>query len=271
MEYPPEERTQLVKKLNRSTTAIPSHLHRPTKPPSSATPNPQKQTQHPTPKSINSLILSNSVSEFIEQDATRLYFKRHGTVFIRLEGHDGGVDSIDGAEGGDEDSELGQISDCVGRNMTHEYGDGKAEREDEGAIRAADDADPVAGRVGGVPLEEEEDQRHRLEHRIIISNAVDGGGGGGLNHRWSDAQASEMLYLRTEMIMSDSRNWRNRTIAHYWSCSKGHFTEAENRDHYLPSTDVDTLSNQQCSITRRAEGQCGHRLFLRYFGTGNLC
>ncbi|CAL5420815.1 unnamed protein product [Camellia sinensis] len=56
--------------------------------------------------------------------------------------------------------------------------------------------------------EEEEDQRHRLEHRIIISNAVDGGGeGGGLNHRWSDAQASEMLYLRTEMIMSDSRRF----------------------------------------------------------------
>ncbi|XP_028099859.1 vacuolar protein sorting-associated protein 53 A-like [Camellia sinensis] len=73
-------------------------------------------------------------------------------------GHDGGVDSIDGAEGGDdvgggleaveaEDSELGQISDCVGRNMTHEDGDGKAER----ASRAVDDADPVAGRVGGVP------------------------------------------------------------------------------------------------------------------------
>ncbi|KAI7989421.1 Pleiotropic drug resistance protein 1 [Camellia lanceoleosa] len=85
IEYPPEERTQLVKKLNRSTIAIPSHLHRPTKPPSSTTPNPQKQTQHPTPKSMNSLILTNSVSEFIEQDATRLYFKRHGTVLIRLE------------------------------------------------------------------------------------------------------------------------------------------------------------------------------------------
>lgn len=52
-----------------------------------------------------------------------------------------------------EDSELGQISDRVGRNLTHESGGGKAEREDEGAIRVADDADPVAGRVGGVPLE----------------------------------------------------------------------------------------------------------------------
>ncbi|CAL5359015.1 unnamed protein product [Camellia sinensis] len=78
-------RIQLVKKLNRSTTAIPYHLRRPTKPPSSATANPQKQTQHPTPKSMNSLILSNSVSEFIEQNPTRLCFKRHGTALIRLE------------------------------------------------------------------------------------------------------------------------------------------------------------------------------------------
>ncbi|GFY98206.1 RING/U-box superfamily protein [Actinidia rufa] len=40
--------------------------------------------------------------------------------------------------------------------------------------------------------------RHRLEHRIII-------GEGGFRPRWSDVQPSDLLYLRSEMILSESR------------------------------------------------------------------
>lgn len=42
----------------------------------------------------------------------------------------------------------------------------------------------------------------RFEHRIIIS-----AGGGGFNHRWSDVQPSDLLYLRSEMLLSDSRRF----------------------------------------------------------------
>ncbi|PON34435.1 43kDa postsynaptic protein [Parasponia andersonii] len=42
-----------------------------------------------------------------------------------------------------------------------------------------------------------------FEHRIIVSP----GCGGGLHQRWSDVQPSELLYLRTEMIISDSRRF----------------------------------------------------------------
>ncbi|KAJ6759687.1 E3 UBIQUITIN-PROTEIN LIGASE ATL42 [Salix purpurea] len=41
------------------------------------------------------------------------------------------------------------------------------------------------------------DDKTRLEHRIIVS--------GGLHQRWSDVQPSDLLYLRSEMILSDSR------------------------------------------------------------------
>ena len=41
----------------------------------------------------------------------------------------------------------------------------------------------------------------RLDHRIIISAA----GSGGFHQRWSDVQPSDLLYLRSEMIISDSR------------------------------------------------------------------
>ncbi|XP_059637396.1 RING-H2 finger protein ATL43 [Cornus florida] len=41
---------------------------------------------------------------------------------------------------------------------------------------------------------------HRFEHRIIVS-----GGSRGLQQRWSDVQPSDLLYLRSEMIISDSR------------------------------------------------------------------
>lgn len=57
------------------------------------------------------------------------------------------------------------------------------------------------------------DQRRRLEHRIIVSppgcgdGNVDGDGGIQCynDERWSDVQPSDLLYLRSEMIMSDSR------------------------------------------------------------------
>ncbi|KAJ4709194.1 RING-H2 finger protein [Melia azedarach] len=44
----------------------------------------------------------------------------------------------------------------------------------------------------------------RFEHRIIISA---GGSSGGFHHRWSDVQPSDLLYLRSEMIISDSRRF----------------------------------------------------------------
>ncbi|KAL6987174.1 RING-type E3 ubiquitin transferase [Sarracenia purpurea var. burkii] len=53
--------------------------------------------------------------------------------------------------------------------------------------------------------EEEERRRRRLEHRIIIGEV--GGAGSGFRRRWSDAQSSDLLYLRSEMIMSDSRRF----------------------------------------------------------------
>ncbi|KAL6292464.1 hypothetical protein ACE6H2_000606 [Prunus campanulata] len=44
--------------------------------------------------------------------------------------------------------------------------------------------------------------RTRLEHRIIISPGF-ACGPGGLHQRWSDVQPSDLLYLRSEMIMSE--------------------------------------------------------------------
>ncbi|KAL6332012.1 hypothetical protein AAG906_020369 [Vitis piasezkii] len=41
----------------------------------------------------------------------------------------------------------------------------------------------------------------RLDHRIIVSAA----GSGGFHQRWSDVQPSDLLYLRSEMIISDNR------------------------------------------------------------------
>lgn len=41
----------------------------------------------------------------------------------------------------------------------------------------------------------------RFEHRISIVS----GGGGGFHQRWSDVQTSDLLYLRSEKIISDSR------------------------------------------------------------------
>uniref|UniRef100_A0A5B7BNL8 RING-type E3 ubiquitin transferase n=1 Tax=Davidia involucrata TaxID=16924 RepID=A0A5B7BNL8_DAVIN len=43
----------------------------------------------------------------------------------------------------------------------------------------------------------------RFEHRIIVS----AGTGGSHHQRWSDVQASDLLYLRSEMIISDSRRF----------------------------------------------------------------
>ncbi|KAJ0030479.1 hypothetical protein Pint_13946 [Pistacia integerrima] len=43
----------------------------------------------------------------------------------------------------------------------------------------------------------------RFEHRISIVSG--GGGGGGLHQRWSDVQPLDLLYLRSEKIINDSR------------------------------------------------------------------
>lgn len=45
----------------------------------------------------------------------------------------------------------------------------------------------------------------RFEHRIIISAGA--GAGGGFSRRWSDVQPSDLLYLRSEMLLSDSRRF----------------------------------------------------------------
>ncbi|CAK9133611.1 unnamed protein product [Ilex paraguariensis] len=55
----------------------------------------------------------------------------------------------------------------------------------------------------------------RFEHRIVVS----GGSAGscGAHHRWSDVQPSDLLYLRSEMIIGDSRRfsraWGSTSIA----------------------------------------------------------
>ncbi|KAL3532767.1 hypothetical protein ACH5RR_006288 [Cinchona calisaya] len=46
-------------------------------------------------------------------------------------------------------------------------------------------------------------EQRRLEHRIIISENETGGPKP--KHRWSDIQPSDLLFLRSEMILSDSR------------------------------------------------------------------
>lgn len=45
--------------------------------------------------------------------------------------------------------------------------------------------------------------RTRLEHRIIVSSPRSSNTGG-FHQRWSDVQPSDLLYLRSEMIMSDN-------------------------------------------------------------------
>jgi len=45
-------------------------------------------------------------------------------------------------------------------------------------------------------------ERTRFEHRIIVSP-----GTGGFHQRWSDVQPSDLLYLQSEKIMSDSRRF----------------------------------------------------------------
>ncbi|KAK9906209.1 hypothetical protein M0R45_002753 [Rubus argutus] len=45
--------------------------------------------------------------------------------------------------------------------------------------------------------------RTRLEHRIIVSSPRSSNPGG-FHQRWSDVQPSDLLYLRSEMIMSDN-------------------------------------------------------------------
>lgn len=51
----------------------------------------------------------------------------------------------------------------------------------------------------------------RLEHRIIISGTTTTAeiesNNGPVNHRWSDVQPSDLLFLRSEMILSDSRRF----------------------------------------------------------------
>ncbi|XP_049359727.1 RING-H2 finger protein ATL43 [Solanum verrucosum] len=58
-------------------------------------------------------------------------------------------------------------------------------------------------------------EERRLEHRIIISgDEPELGTGSGSRHRWSDVEGCDRLYLRSEMILSESRRYsgsRKRT------------------------------------------------------------
>ncbi|XP_027175996.1 RING-H2 finger protein ATL43 [Coffea eugenioides] len=51
-------------------------------------------------------------------------------------------------------------------------------------------------------------EQRRLEHRIIISGGrTEVETADGPNHRWSDVQPSDLLFLRSEMILGDSRRF----------------------------------------------------------------
>ncbi|KAL3637009.1 hypothetical protein CASFOL_019308 [Castilleja foliolosa] len=53
------------------------------------------------------------------------------------------------------------------------------------------------------------DNKHRLEHRIIVSGGGEEGEG---RRRWSDVEAVDMLYLRTEMIIGGEEESGNSVI-----------------------------------------------------------
>ncbi|ESW09647.1 hypothetical protein PHAVU_009G144600 [Phaseolus vulgaris] len=72
----------------------------------------------------------------------------------------------------------------------------------------------VRGRKDGMLLTQETEREgdrtsveRRLEHRIIVSPGP--GKMNGVQQRWSDVQASDLLYLTSEMIMSESQ-WNTR-------------------------------------------------------------
>ncbi|KAE8678805.1 extracellular ribonuclease-like [Hibiscus syriacus] len=58
-------------------------------------------------------------------------------------------------------------------------------------------------RKDGLLLVREDERKKRVEHRIIVSGSG-GGAGNGFHQRWSDVQPSDLLYLRSEMIISQS-------------------------------------------------------------------
>ncbi|XVF43025.1 hypothetical protein PTKIN_Ptkin02bG0007300 [Pterospermum kingtungense] len=69
---------------------------------------------------------------------------------------------------------------------------------------------------GNLLVREDDDdhEKKRLEHRIIVSGSGDDGGESGvitkrLEQRWSDVQPSDLLYLRSEMIISQNRKLGN--------------------------------------------------------------
>ncbi|XP_027903163.1 RING-H2 finger protein ATL43-like [Vigna unguiculata] len=80
----------------------------------------------------------------------------------------------------------------------------------------------VRGRKDGMLLTQETEREgdrtsaeRRLEHRIIVSPGPGPGPGpgkmkmNGVHQRWSDVQASDLLYLTSEMIMSEAQ-WNTR-------------------------------------------------------------
>ncbi|XP_028789808.1 RING-H2 finger protein ATL43-like [Neltuma alba] len=76
----------------------------------------------------------------------------------------------------------------------------KRKRNETGKAREGSECD--GARKDGLLLTEKE-KKHRVEHRIIVSPSEKANG---LNQRWSDVQPSDLLYLTSEMILSESRS-----------------------------------------------------------------
>ncbi|KAK9275645.1 hypothetical protein L1049_022912 [Liquidambar formosana] len=68
----------------------------------------------------------------------------------------------------------------------------------------------------------------RFEHRIIVS-----AGSGGFHQRWSDVQPSDLLYLRSEMIISDSRRYSSASGSRLSVSSKSR-QQRQNQNQQLP-------------------------------------
>lgn len=112
-------------------------------------------------------------------------------------------------------------------------------------------------------------EQRRLEHRIIVSGVGEVGGGGGVsdngpNRRWSDVQPSDLLFLRSEMILSDSRRFMGsssstRGVKPSVSCSGGGIDERNSNEINARSvSEITGLSRfrsneQQYEYQRQAE------------------
>lgn len=87
---------------------------------------------------------------------------------------------------------------------------------------------------GQLPVKADDADKHRLEHRIIISGS--GGEAAEGMRRWSDVQAADMLYLGSEMLLESGRGVINeRSVSEMtgvsrYRCNNGGGREREERE-----------------------------------------